>query len=215
LIAPVAISLGKSVMTLLHIDSSILGDHSASRQLSRSVVQAYQSAHADSQVVYRDLASEPLGHFSSATLAAAGTPVEGRDAAQQQEVAANEATLQQFLDADVVVIGAPMYNFTVPSQLKAWIDRVCVAGRTFRYTEAGPEGLCGGKKVIIVSTSGGLHLDQPSNAGHEELLKVLFGFIGVTDLQFVRAHGLAYGDEPRAAAMAAAQQHIEEALFAA
>lgn len=202
-------------MYLLHLDSSILGDHSASRQLTHEVVQAYQRSHADSQVTYRDLASEALGHFSAASLAAAGTPVEARDASQQQEVDTNEATLQQFLAAEVLVIGAPMYNFTIPSQLKAWFDRIMVAGRTFRYSEAGPEGLCGGKKVIIVSTSGGLHVGQPTGAGHEELLKALFAFIGITDLQFVRAHGLAYGEEPRANAMTAAQQHIESELFAA
>ncbi|KAA8697519.1 FMN-dependent NADH-azoreductase [Pseudomonas caricapapayae] len=202
-------------MNLLHLDSSILGDHSASRQLTHEVVQAFQSSHADSQVTYRDLASEALGHLSAASLAAAGTPVEARDAAQQQEVVGNEATLQQFLDSDVLVIGAPMYNFTIPSQLKAWFDRILVAGRTFRYSAAGPEGLCGGKKVIIVSTSGGLHVGQPTGAGHEELLKTLFAFIGITDLQFVRAHGLAYGEEPRANAMTAAQEHIESELFAA
>ena len=130
-------------------------------------------------------------------------------------MATNEATLQQFLDSDVVVIGAPMYNFTIPTQLKAWIDRIAVAGRTFRYTEAGPEGLCGDKKVIIVSTSGGIHAGQPSSVGHEDYLKLMFAFIGVTDLQFVRAEGLAYGEEPRANALTAAQQHIEQTLFAA
>lgn len=202
-------------MKLLHIDSSILGDHSASRQLSRNVVEAFTAVEQNTQVTYRDLASEALNHFSPATLAAAGTPEEGRDAAQSREVASNEQTLQEFLDADVVVIGAPVYNFTVPSQLKAWIDRISVAGRTFRYTEAGPEGLCGGKKVIIVSTAGGLHVGQPSGAGHEDFLKVLFGFIGVTDLTFVFAHGLAYGDEPRANAMTAAQKVIAQDLFAA
>ncbi|RMT78586.1 FMN-dependent NADH-azoreductase [Pseudomonas viridiflava] len=201
-------------MNILHIDSSILGDHSASRQLSRSVVEAYQTAHVDSHVTYRDLVNEALAHFSPATLAAAGTPVEGRDAAQRQEVDANEATLQQFLDSDVVVIGAPMYNFTIATQLKAWIDRIAVAGRTFRYSEAGPEGLCGDKKVIIVSTAGGLHAGQPSGVGHEEYLKLLFGFIGVTDLQFIRAEGLAYGEEPRANALTAARRHIEQTLFA-
>jgi FMN-dependent NADH-azoreductase len=107
-----------------------------------------------------------------------------------------------------------MYNFSIPSQLKAWIDRVAVAGRTFRYTEAGPEGLCGGKKLIIVSTSGGLHVGQPTAAGHENLLRVLFGFLGITDIEFVFAHGLAYGDEPRANAITAAQKQIAEELFA-
>lgn len=202
-------------MKLLHIDSSILADHSASRQLSRSVVEAFSTIEATTQVIYRDLASEALTHFSAGTLAAAGTPEEGRDAAQQQEVASNEATLQEFLEADVVVIGAPMYNFTIPSQLKAWIDRITVAGRTFRYTENGPEGLCGDKQVIIVSTAGGLHVGQPTSVGHEDFLKVLFGFIGVTNLKFVFAHGLAYGDEPRANAMTAAHKQIAEELFAA
>ncbi|MFP3924423.1 FMN-dependent NADH-azoreductase [Pseudomonas sp. W5-36] len=201
-------------MKLLHIDSSILGDHSASRQLSRSVVEAFTASAPDTQVVYRDLANEPLSHFSGATLAAAGTPLEGRDAAQTLDVETNEATLAEFLSADVVIIGAPMYNFSIPSQLKAWIDRICVAGRTFRYTEAGPEGLCKGKKVIVVSTTGGLHQGLPSGVGHDDLLKVVFGFIGVTDLQFVVAEGLAYGEEPRAAAMAAAQKNISETLFA-
>jgi FMN-dependent NADH-azoreductase len=201
-------------MKLLHIDSSILGDHSASRQLSRGVVESFTAAHPGTEVVYRDLANEALSHFSGATLAAAGTPAEGRDAAQAREVDTNEAVLQEFLSADVVVLGAPMYNFSISSQLKAWIDRIAVAGRTFRYTEAGPEGLCKGKKVIVVSTAGGLHSGQPTSAGHDDLLKVLFGFIGVTDLQFVHAQGLAYGDEPRANAMSAAKKHIEETLFA-
>lgn len=201
-------------MKLLHIDSSILGDHSASRQLSRAVVEAFQTVESDSHVIYRDLASDALSHFSASTLAAAGTPPEGRDAAQKKEVEGNEATLQEFLDADVVVIGAPMYNFTIPSQLKAWIDRITVAGRTFRFTETGPEGLCGGKHVIIVSTAGGLHEGQPSSVGHEDFLHFLFGFIGITDLKFVFAHGLAHGEEPRANAMSAARKVIAEQLFA-
>jgi FMN-dependent NADH-azoreductase len=202
-------------MKVLHLDSSILGDHSASRQLSRSVVETFKAANPGAEVVYHDLAAEDRNHFSGASLAAAGTPADARNAAQQQEVEANEATLQEFLDSDVVIIGAPVYNFSIPSQLKAWYDRVAVAGRTFRYTENGPEGLCAGKKVIIVSTAGGVHVGQPTGAGHEGLLKILFGFIGITDLEFVFAHGLSYGDEPRAAALSAAQKRIAEELFAA
>ncbi|MDN7139976.1 FMN-dependent NADH-azoreductase [Pseudomonas sp. JQ170] len=202
-------------MKLLHIDSSILGDNSASRQLSRSVVEAWKAADPSLEVVYRDLAADAISHFSAATLVAAGTPQALRDAAQQHEAQLSAETLQEFLDADAVVIGAPMYNFTVPTQLKAWIDRVAVAGKTFRYTEAGPQGLCGDKKVILVSTAGGLHAGQPTGVGHEEFLKVFLGFIGVTDLEIVRAHGLAYGDEPRANAMSAAQQQISSELFAA
>ncbi|WP_166362400.1 FMN-dependent NADH-azoreductase [Pseudomonas akapageensis] len=202
-------------MKLLHIDSSILGDNSASRQLSRSVVEAWQAAEPGSKVTYRDLAADALSHFSAATLVAAGTPDELRDAAQKHEAQLSADTLQEFLDADAVVIAAPMYNFSVPTQLKAWIDRIAIAGKTFRYTEAGPEGLCGGKKVVIVSTSGGLHAGQPTGVGHEEFLKVFLGFIGITDIEIVRAHGLAYGDDMRNKAMSDAQVQINEQLFAA
>jgi len=202
-------------MKLLHIDSSILGDNSASRQLSASVVEAWKAADPSLQVIYRDLANDAISHFSAATLVAAGTPEALRDAAQQHEAQLSSETLQEFLDADAVVIAAPMYNFSVPTQLKAWIDRVAVAGKTFRYTEAGPEGLCGDKKVILVSTAGGLHAGQPTGVGHEEFLKVFLGFIGITDLEIVRAHGLAYGDEHRSNAMSAAQAQISNELFAA
>jgi len=202
-------------MKLLHIDSSILGDNSASRQLSQSVVQAWQAADSSIEVVYRDLAADAISHFSSATLLAAGTPEEARDAALAHEARLSAETLQEFLDADAVVIGAPMYNFSIASQLKAWIDRIAVAGKTFRYTETGPEGLCGGKKVIVVSTAGGLHVGQPTGVGHEDFLKVFLGFIGITDIEFVRAHGLAYGDEPRNNAMQAAQAQIANELFVA
>ncbi|PSS57831.1 FMN-dependent NADH-azoreductase [Pseudomonas sp. BBP2017] len=202
-------------MKLLHIDSSILGDNSASRQLSRSVVDAWKAADPSLEVVYRDLAADAISHFSAATLVAAGTPEALRDAAQQHEARLSRETLQEFLAADAVVIAAPMYNFTVPTQLKAWIDRVAVAGQTFRYTEAGPEGLCGNKKVILVSTAGGLHAGQATGVGHEEFLKVFLGFIGITDLEIVRAHGLAYGEEHRANALSAAQAQISNELFAA
>ena len=202
-------------MKLLHIDSSILGDNSASRQLSGEVVKAWQAAEPSVEVSYRDLASEGIEHFSAATLVAAGTPAELRDAAQKYEAQLSADTLAQFLAADAVVIGAPMYNFTIPTQLKAWIDRIAVAGQTFRYTEAGPEGLCGNKKVIIVSTAGGLHAGQASGAAHEGYLKLLFGFLGITDIEIVRAEGLAYGDEVRSKAMNDASALINQQLFAA
>ncbi|AZD66826.1 FMN-dependent NADH-azoreductase [Pseudomonas chlororaphis] len=202
-------------MKLLHIDSSILGDNSASRQLSESVVKAWKNADASIEVTYRDLAADAISHFSSATLVAAGTPAEVRNAAQQHEAELSASTLAEFQAADAVVIAAPMYNFTIPTQLKAWIDRIAVAGQTFRYTEAGPEGLCGGKKVVVVSTSGGLHAGQATGVAHEDYLKVLFGFLGITDIEFVRAHGLAYGEEVRTKALNDAQAQISEQLFAA
>ena len=202
-------------MKLLHIDSSILGDNSASHQLSRDVVKAWQAADPEVVVSYRDLAGEAIEHFSAATLMAAGTPAELRDAVQKHEAQLSADTLAQFLAADAVVIAAPMYNFTIPTQLKAWIDRIAVAGQTFRYTEAGPEGLCGNKKVIVVSTSGGLHAGQATGVAHEDYLKVMLGFMGITDVEFVRAHGLAYGDEVRTKAMNDAQEHINQDLFSA
>lgn len=202
-------------MKLLHIDSSILGDNSASRQLSKGVVQAWTAAEPDAVVTYRDLSSDAISHFSAATLVAAGTPAELRDAAQQHEADLSASTLAEFLAADAVVIAAPMYNFTIPTQLKAWFDRIAVAGQTFRYTEAGPEGLCGNKKVVVVSTSGGLHAGQATGVGHEDYLKVMLGFMGITDVEFVRAQGLSYGEEVRAKAMNDAQAHISDQLFVA
>lgn len=201
-------------MKLLHIDSSILGDASASRQLSAAVTNAWQNSEANVEVSYRDLASDALSHLSAASFVAGGTPAELRDAAQAHEVALAEATLEEFLAADAIVIGAPMYNFTVPTQLKAWIDRIAVAGKTFTYTENGPQGLAGGKKVVIVSTAGGIHAGQASGKAHEDYLVLVLNFLGITDIEVVRAEGLAYGDEPKANALRDAQAQID-GLFAA
>ncbi|WLG98044.1 FMN-dependent NADH-azoreductase [Pseudomonas sp. Z1-14] len=202
-------------MKLLHIDSSILGDNSASRQLSRELVQAWKAAEPAINVTYRDLAADAISHFSAQTLVAAGTSAELRDAAQQHEADLSASTLAEFLAADAVVIAAPMYNFSIPTQLKAWIDRIAVAGQTFRYTEAGPEGLCGDKKLVIVSTSGGLHAGQPSSVGHEQYLRLMFGFLGITDIEFVRAEGLAYGDDMRTKAISEAKLQISQQFAAA
>ncbi|SHM82694.1 FMN-dependent NADH-azoreductase [Phytopseudomonas punonensis] len=201
-------------MKLLHLDSSILGDASASRQLSAAVTKAWKNSQADVQVTYRDLASDALSHLSAASFVAGGTPAELRDAAQDHEVALAETTLEEFLAADAVVIGAPMYNFTVPTQLKAWIDRIAVAGKTFTYTENGPQGLAGGKKVVIVSTAGGIHAGQVSGKAHEDYLILVLNFLGITDIEVVRAEGLAYGEEPKANALRAAHEQID-GLFAA
>lgn len=199
-------------MKLVHIDSSILGDASASRQLSREVVNAWRAAQPDLQVSYRDLAGDALAPFSGFTLGANGTPAELRDAAQAHEAALSESVLNEFLAADAIVIGAPMYNFAIPSQLKAWIDRVTVAGKTFKYGANGPEGLAGGKRVIIVSTAGGNHVGQPSAAAHEDYLKFVLGFVGISNVQVVHAHGLSMGPEAREAAFTQARQQID-ALF--
>lgn len=201
-------------MKLLHIDSSILGAHSASRPLTAKVVAALKAATPSVEVSYHDLATDSLGHFSAASLSAGGTPADQRSADQKTEADRNSKALQEFLAADVVVIGAPMYNFTIPTQLKAWIDRITVAGTTFKYTEAGPQGLCAGKKVVLVLTAGGIHAGQPTGASHEQYLKLLLGFLGITDIQVVRAEGLAYGDEAKAAALSGAEKQISEEFAA-
>lgn len=202
-------------MQLLHIDSSITGDASVSRQLTAQVVEAWKASHPGTQVTYLDLAVNAPNHFTMDAMAPRTGQTDGLTEAQKRENAVSEQLVSQFLAADVVVIGAPFYNFGIPTQLKAWIDRIAVAGQTFRYTEAGPVGLCGNKKVVVVSTSGGLHAGQETGVAHEDYLKVMLGFMGITDVEFVRAHGLAYGDEVRSKAMSDAHAHIKQDLFSA
>ena len=193
-------------MKLLHIDSSILGQGSVSRTLSAEVVAALRASHPGVEVTYRDLSANPLAHLTSAHLGlqqGAAT-----DPALQQDVAAGKSALDEFLAADIVVVGAPMYNFGIPSQLKAWIDRVAVAGKTFRYTEAGPQGLCGGKKVIVASSRGGVFSAGTPTAAfdfQETYLRALFGFLGITDVNFVRAEGVAMGPQARTKAIDSAK----------
>ena len=196
------------IMKLLHIDSSILGDASASRQLTREVVATLQAADADLQLTYRDLSKDVTAHLSGGTFAAKGTPAEERNLAQKLEVELSETILNEFMASDVIVIGAPMYNFSVPTQLKFWIDQISVAGVTFRYSEKGPEGLAKGKRVIIVSTSGGKHAGGATGVGHEDYLKVVFGFLGITDIEVIRADGLNYGPDAKDAGFAAARASI-------
>src|ERR1700742_3850307 len=158
-----------SAMKLLHIDSSILGTQSASRELSAAWTADWQARHPESSVSYRDLAAQSLPHLTGDVLMARSAPHAVEDADLRIRVEADEAMMQEFLAADVVVIGAPMYNFSVPSQLKAWIDRIAVAGRTFRYGPSGPEGLAGGKKVVVISSRGGVYSAGPAaGLDHQE-----------------------------------------------
>jgi len=176
-------------MKLLHIDSSILGENSVSRLLSADLVEVQRRIHPGIEVVYRDLAANPLQHFSGAHVAAA----HGAPPAAGLDVEASAAALEEFLAADIIVIGAPMYNFTISSQLKSWFDRLAAPGKTFRYTEKGPEGLAGGKKVHVASSRGGVYTGGPA-AGfdHQETyLGAILGFFGITDITFHRAEGVA------------------------
>jgi len=190
-------------MKLLHIDTSILGANSASRQVSAKVVERLKAVTPDLSVTYRDLAAEPLSHLSGTHLAAAQGAVP-EEPELQKDIAAGQAVLDEFLAADVVVIGAPMYNFTMPSQLKAWIDRILVNGKTFRYTENGPEGLVGDKRIIVAISRGGMYGAGAPAAALEHLetyLKGVFAFIGVTNPEFIVAEGLNIGPEHREKAM--------------
>ena len=174
-------------MTILHIDSSINGDNSASRAISARVVEQLKSLNWGEEVIYRDLAAEPLAHLTL-------------------DAFADTSVLDEFLAADTVVIGAPMYNFTLPTQLKAWIDRIVIAGTTFRYTANGPEGLAGGKRVIVALARGGLYdVGSPAAALEhlESYLRGVFNFIGI-EPEFVAADGLAISPEIRETAIATA-----------
>lgn len=194
-------------MKLLHLDSSILGDHSASREVSAAIVARLRDADPRLEVSYRDLAADPVPHLSGGYLTAASG---AGSAAYQQEIADSAVLMDEFLAADIVVIGAPMYNFAIPTQLKAWLDRVLVRDKTFRYTETGPQGLAGGKRVIVAVARGGIYSDGAPAAPfdfQEPYLRAVFGFIGITDVEFVRAEGVNLGPEQRAAAIASAQEN--------
>ena len=202
---------------ILHIDSSPLGTASVTRQLTASIVEALRKAEPEATLAYRDVAANPPDHLSGELLQVVKfRNLEGLNERQRAELALTDELVDEFLAADVVVIGAPMYNFSIPTQLKAWIDRLAQVGRTFRYTETGPQGLAGGKRVIVASGRGGVYSSNPALAGldHQEAyLRTVLGFFGVTDVTFIRAEGVAMGPEAREKAFAAAGNAIEE-LFA-
>jgi len=210
--APIRHHPKEKTMKLLHIDSSPLAANSVSRELTRRVVAQWQASHPGTTVEHLDLALDAPTHLNQDSLGfRLGPNATGLSEVQQRENAISEKLVSQFLAADVVVVGAPMYNFSIPSQLKAWIDRIAQAGRTFTYTATGPQGLAGGKTVIVASSRGGVYSSNPALAGldhQESYLKTLFGFIGITDIRFVRAEGVAMGEEAKAKALAAADVEI-------
>jgi FMN-dependent NADH-azoreductase len=190
-------------MKLLHLDSSVLGPHSVSRQVSAAIVDRLRQANPGLETVYRDVTATPLGHLTGLHLAA------GQGAAPEpslrEDLAAGQAVLDEFLAADIIVIGAPMYNFSVPSQLKAWIDRILVAGKTFKYGPEGVQGLASGKRVIVALSRGGFYgADTPAAAGEhlETYLRWVFGFIGIANPEFISADGIQVGPEHREKAVA-------------
>ena len=195
-------------MQLLHVDSSPLAANSVSRLLTQRIVAEWVATHPGTVVQTLDLAHKPVPHLDLDSLGFKLGTTADTDAARAQN-ALSEQLVTQFLAADVVVVGAPMYNFTIPSQLKAWIDRLAQAGRTFTYTDKGPQGLAGGKTLIVASSRGGKYETSSPMEHQESYLKAVFGFMGVTDVRFVRAEGLAFGEDAKAAALAAADLEIK------
>ncbi|MGK6324681.1 FMN-dependent NADH-azoreductase [Sphingomonas sp. DT-51] len=196
---------------ILHLDSSLLAGHSATRLLSAQIVARQQSLHSDATVIYRDLAVDapvPLTSKHIAVLRGGAFAT----SELQTDLASGAAYIDDLYAADIIVIGAPMYNFSVPAQLKAWIDRVSVAGRTFQYTAAGPVGLLPkGKRAFIASARGGVYSGESAAASmdhQESYLQAVLGFMGVSDISVVRAEGLNMGDEVRSAALAKAAAQI-------
>ena len=202
-------------MHILHIDSSASdGVTSHSRRLSAELVEKLKAANAGATVTYRDVAKDRLPHVDM-TIQQAWSPEGVKDGALSQTAGRSKAAVDELKVADVVVIGSPMYNFSVPSTLKSWIDHVVIAGQTFRYTESGPKGLLTGKAYLALS-SGGIYSQGPfsSNEHLATYLTAVLRFVGFSEVEVVRAEGVAYGPDQDKAAMASAQERIN-ALIAA
>ena len=197
--------------TVLHINSSVRQNGSLSRQLGGEFVAKWQAANPDGKVVTRDLATSPVPHLTEQMMGAYFTPAEQRNADQAHTIKTSDLLVDELLAADTIVIGAPMYNFSVTSGLKAWIDHVARAGRTFKYGANGPEGLVHGKKVIVFVASGGVYSEGPA-AAYDHVttyLRSVLGFLGMTDVTFVVAEGVAMGEEAVAAAVAKGRSKID------
>lgn len=192
-------------MNILHIDSSILGPNSVSRSLSAAAVERLKSSVPEAKVVYRDLSVAPIPHLSPADLGV----IKGGETAEASDP--NGQILEEYLAADVVVLGVAFYNFGIPSSLKAWIDRIAVAGKTFRYGANGPEGLSGDKRVILAISRGGLYgPGTPSESFEhaESYLRSVFAFLGVKNLEVVLAEGIGLGPEQREKSVSEALQQV-------
>lgn len=199
---------------VLHIDSSVRHTGSLSRQLGGEFIAKWKAANPSDTIVTRDLASAPLPHLTEQLIGAFFTPPEQRNADQAHTIKLSDALVDELLAADTIVIGAPMYNFSVTSGLKAWIDHVARAGRTFKYGANGPEGLVTGKKVYVFTASGGVYSQGPA-AGYDHLttyLRAALGFLGMTDITFVIAEGVGMGEDAVAAAVAKGRADIDAIL---
>jgi FMN-dependent NADH-azoreductase len=193
--------------TLLQIKASLFSDHGQSSQLAARYVERWRAAHADGRVITRDLAADPVPHLTAERFQAFLAQPDARSSEQHAHVAASDALIAELEQADTIVLGLPMYNFGVPSTLKAYFDHVARAGRTFRYTEKGPVGLLKGKKAIVVATRGGIYAGSPLDT-QTGYVRDFLRFLGIEDVEFVYAEGLAMGDEPKARALTKAHEAL-------
>ncbi|HVT34023.1 MAG TPA: NAD(P)H-dependent oxidoreductase [Nevskiaceae bacterium] len=189
-------------MKVLQINSSI---HGAAGQ--SSVLAAQLARQFDAEVTVRDFTVEPVPHLDAARFAAFASKPGQRSAAQQAVIDYSDRLIEEVRQADVLVLGVPMYNFSVPSQLKAWFDHLARAGVTFKYSETGPVGLITGKKVYVISTRGGIHAGKPIDT-ETNYLRDFLAFLGMTDVEFIYAEGLAYGEPVREQALATARASV-------
>lgn len=198
--------------TLLHINSSIRTSGSASRQLTAEFIQKWKAVNPGDRVIERDLALHAIPHLAEQTIGAFFTAPEQRTAEQAEQVKLSDQLVAELAAADVIVIGAPMYNFSVSSALKAWIDHIARAGVTFKYTEAGPVGQLTGKRVIVFTSRGGVYSKGAGKVMdfHETYLRGVLGFVGLDDVTFVHTEGLSLGEESAASAFAGTRQAMDE-----
>jgi FMN-dependent NADH-azoreductase len=201
-------------MNLLQINSSARRDASHSTRLANRIVERLRESAPNATLKVRDLNVVPHPVLDADALGALFTPAEQRTPEQAARVALDDALIAEIQAADVVVLGVPMYNFGVPAPLKNWIDAISRAGVTFRYTEKGPEGLLKGKKLYVALARGGQYRNTPADT-QVPYLKIAFAFLGLTDVQWVYAEGLAMGPDAEQKGLASAHQQIEEALAAA
>ncbi|KRB48879.1 FMN-dependent NADH-azoreductase [Phenylobacterium sp. Root700] len=187
---------------ILVLNSSVSGEASISRLLVADAVTELTQRDPGAKLVFRDLAANPVPHLMPDTVA--GVRAQAATPAEQVARALSDELIAELRAADTIVIGAPMYNFSVPTTLRSWFDYVLRAGETFSYSEAGPKGLLSGKKVIVVESRGGLYSEGPAQAldFQEPYLRQLLGFIGLTDVTFVRAEKIGYGPDARDQALA-------------
>lgn len=195
--------------TLLLIESSVRQRDSVSRQLSEEFVAQWRQANPGGRVLSRDLAREPLPHLDADLLGGWMKPAAEQSAAEQAALARSDQLIEELLAADVLVLGAPMYNFAIPSTLKAWLDHVLRAGVTFKYTEQGPRGLLQGKRAYVLTARGGVYAGGPLDQ-QEPYLRQALGFIGIDDVQFVHAEGLNMGGDSAAQGLARARARLAE-----